>query len=238
MKARVSGPRRPQIITSTRMSLPGSLRVAVMPVESPTVANAEMVSNMILSKGNCSVSISRNMASISTMVLTMMMASDRVTIWDERVRPKAVTWGRLVRNALVASSTTAKVVTLIPPPVEVAPAPMNISIIRNSRAAGVIRPMSMVLKPAVRALADWKKAASHWPPIPALPRVPGLLCSSSQNIRVPSSSRPGVMISISLLCSLSLRQRRLRTRSTMTVKPIPPRISRPAMVRLMTGSSR
>ena len=43
------GPRRPQIITSTRISLPGSLREAVMPVDSPTVAKAEMVSNMILS---------------------------------------------------------------------------------------------------------------------------------------------------------------------------------------------
>ncbi len=85
--ARVSGPRRPQIITSTRISLPGSLREAVMPVERPTVAKAETVSNMILSKECDSVSISRNIASISTMVLTMMMASDRVTIWGESVRP-------------------------------------------------------------------------------------------------------------------------------------------------------
>ena len=36
----------------------------------------------------------------------------------------------------------------------------------------------------------------------------------------------GVISSISLLCSFSLRQRWLRTRSTMTVKPIPPRMSR------------
>ncbi len=91
IKARVSGPRRPQIITSTRMNLPGPLRLGVMPVERPTVANAEMVSNMILSNGSASVIISRNMASISTMVLTMMMASERVTIWGDRVRPKAVT---------------------------------------------------------------------------------------------------------------------------------------------------
>ena len=47
---------------------------------------------------------------------------------------EAVTWGRLVRNARVASRTTAKVVTFdTAPPVEVAPAPMNISIIMNSR---------------------------------------------------------------------------------------------------------
>ena len=115
---------------------------------------------------------------------------------------------------------------------------MNISIIMNSREAGTIWPISTVLKPAVRAVADWKKAASHWLPKEALPRVPGLLCSSSQNIRVPSSSRAGVISSISLLCSFSLRQRRLRTRSTMTVKPTPPRISRAGMVRLMMGSSR
>ena len=208
-----------------------------MPVERPTVAKAETVSNMILSKGCDSVSINRNMASISTMVLTMMMARDRVTIWGDRVRPKAVTWGRLVRKARVASNTTAKVVTLIPPPVEVAPAPMNINIIMNSREAGTIWPMSTVLKPAVRAVADWKKAAISWPPGPALPKVAGLLCSSSQNIRVPSSSSPGVISNISLLCSLSLRQRRLRTRSTMTVKPRPPRMSRAGMVRLMMGSS-
>ena len=36
MIARVRGPRRPQIITSTRISLPGSLREAVMPVDSRT----------------------------------------------------------------------------------------------------------------------------------------------------------------------------------------------------------
>ena len=59
----------------------------MIPVDSPTVAKAEMVSNMILSNDCDSVSISRNIASISTMVLTMMMASERVTIWGDRVRP-------------------------------------------------------------------------------------------------------------------------------------------------------
>ena len=67
------GPRRPQIITSTRISCPVRSE-AVIPVDSPTVAKAEMVSNMILSNDCDSVSISRNIASISTMVLTMMMA--------------------------------------------------------------------------------------------------------------------------------------------------------------------
>src|SRR4030042_4266046 len=49
-----------------------------------------------------------------------------------------------------------KVVVLIPPPVELGEAPINIRIIIKKRVAFCMLPMSMVLKPAVRAVTDWK----------------------------------------------------------------------------------
>ena len=53
-----------------------------------------------------------------------------------------------------------KVVVLTPPPVLPGEAPMNISAIITKSAGVVIAPMSMVLKPAVRAVTDWNQAAS------------------------------------------------------------------------------
>ena len=49
-----------------------------------------------------------------------------------------------------------KVVVLTPAPVELGEAPINIKIIIKKRVAFCMLPIWMVLKPAVRAVTDWK----------------------------------------------------------------------------------
>ena len=60
---------------------------------------------------------------------------------------------------MAAVSTTA-VDSLMPPPVEAGPAPMNISTITTSSAGAVSAATSMVLKPAVRVDIDRNSAST------------------------------------------------------------------------------
>ena len=59
----------------------------------------------------------------------------------------------------ISSSSSVKLVVLIPPPVEPGEAPINIRIITTSRVELVNAPISTVLKPAVRGTTAWKKEA-------------------------------------------------------------------------------
>ena len=65
----VSGPTLPINIKKINISLPAMLNCAVMPVESPTVAKAETVSNAIGKNGSVSVIVNTNTAAETIQVL-------------------------------------------------------------------------------------------------------------------------------------------------------------------------
>ena len=58
--------------------------------------------------------------------------------------------------AAIPSTISAKVTVLTPPPVDPGEAPINIRNIRNNFDLGAKLAMFIVLKPAVRAVTDWK----------------------------------------------------------------------------------
>ena len=105
---------------------------------------------------------------------------------------------------------------------------------------------SMVLKPAVRRVVDWKKAAIIFCGKFIQPKVFGLPYSTSSTISVPLPSKIPVTTKTSRLCSDSLVQSRfqlsfffsgkIRRRSNHTAKPKPPVMIRPQTVKLISGS--
>ncbi|MPN60116.1 hypothetical protein SDC9_207841 [bioreactor metagenome] len=113
------------------------------------------------------------------------------------------------------------VVVLIPPPVDPGEAPMNIRPIINSSPAWLNDPISTVLKPAVRAVALWKKDDRR------------SNRSSRAKKRVPPANSTRFMVSTILVCMLSLLHRRLRNTSASTKKPLPPKMINTAVVRFI-----
>ena len=67
-------------------------------------------------------------------------------------------------SAGIAASITARVVTLMPPPVLPGAAPMNIHIIIIITVAGSRREKSTELKPPERSEMLWNSAWSHFQP--------------------------------------------------------------------------
>ena len=95
----------------------------------------------------------------------------------------------------------------------------------------------MVLKPAVRSVTDWKKAAcSFWKKFIG-PSVAGFDHSTSSTMSVPPRSRMAVKTMTSLLCRRSfLKLPPFCLTSCNTAKPRPPMMISEQMVRLTTGS--
>ena len=69
----------------------------------------------------------------------------------------------------------------------------------STRLSSVRAPWSSTLKPAVRRVADWKKALSSFCPGPIAPSVAGLAFSATRKKTVPPSSRTAVMDKTSLV---------------------------------------
>lgn len=69
--------------------------------------------------------------------------------------------------------STAKVVTLTPPPVEPGAAPMNCNTLIRSLVTGPQAARSMVFMPAVRVETDWKSDAITLPGTDSRPWWPG-----------------------------------------------------------------
>ncbi|OIP90054.1 MAG: hypothetical protein AUK26_10315 [Syntrophaceae bacterium CG2_30_58_14] len=61
----------------------------------------------------------------------------------------------------IIRGSSAKLVVLIPPPVEPGDAPMNMRMIMTRTVGLVSRPMSTVLNPAVRGVIDWKRESRN-----------------------------------------------------------------------------
>ena len=217
--------------------LPVTVRSGVIPVDSPTVAKALIASKRTSRSGFCSV-LNRSKAKADT--VPMESTSTVRAFWTVshgNVRLNTSTCSRRLRLVLTAVQRTAAVVVLMPPPVEPGEAPTNMQIIIRNRLADDSRPMSQVLKPAVRVVTDWKIEIQ-----PA--RAPGTPRRSACRSNTKSSSAP-VPISSRLITRTILVCTRNRNRwwpgvdsfaltftarSWYTVNPSPPHTMRRQML--------
>ncbi len=107
-----------------------------------------------------------------------------------------------------------KVVTLIPPAVDVLPPPISMRQMNSSDVLSCRAAMSTVLNPAVRVVTPWNQLTTSLSPMPSnRPSVPGLLHSRAAKAATDQKISAAVPTSISLECSVSMRQRRTRARS-------------------------
>ena len=140
-------------------------------MESPTVPKAETVSNRYSTKkwrlcsGGTAPSPLKNRR--TEVIRTTekpdakMMAIVRPMISRGTRRLKTFTWDRPFIRFQIIRSSSAKLVVLIPPPVEPGEAPMNMRMIITRTVGLVSRPMSTVLNPAVRGEIDWKRESRN-----------------------------------------------------------------------------
>ena len=121
------GPSRPRNIRATSTSCPAIGRSSVIPVDSPTVANADTVSNSTASSPKGVISSSATVATITSP--TPASATVRAWRWMAAGsrRPSTCTVGSPRISASITNASSANVVTLIPPAVPALPPPMNIS---------------------------------------------------------------------------------------------------------------
>jgi hypothetical protein len=139
------------------------VRVAVAPVESPTVPNADIVSNKS-SKKRPLVSgwgaippwemFRRIKAKITTRKELTRRVMDRVTVSLGRVLLSILTSDLPRKRFQAIKKRIARLVVLTPPPQEPGEAPMNIKITKIKSVASLSCQKSTVLKPAVRAVTD------------------------------------------------------------------------------------
>ncbi|OPZ50135.1 MAG: hypothetical protein BWY91_02896 [bacterium ADurb.BinA028] len=118
--------------------IPGS--AGVIPVESPTVAKAEMASNATLSKAK-SLTMSSPMVPIAT---TPTASSTTVNAWRSESRgirrlPTVTSCSPRISLQMTKASRT-NVPTLIPPAVPALPPPMNIRPSLRARVSWVALP--------------------------------------------------------------------------------------------------
>ena len=156
---------------------------------------------------------------VRTMTARMKIDSAFETVSSGMVRLKRLAECRpLIRSLRMATSTASDVV-LMPPPHEPGLAPTNMRMMRMKRVATAREPMSSVLKPAVRAVIDWKRDAR----ICSLTESPAIWLSRSRT-KTRSGARddederhrqhdPGVEGQR----DVRLRARKLRTRSIQLV---------------------
>jgi len=163
-KAKVKGPTRPANIIRIIAIFCMSFILAVIPMDRPTVPNADTVSKRystkkcLLFKGGNVLSLPHNK---SMDVMRVMKKADANIMVMVRVRTST---GIVLLKTFTSSCPfslfqiirmrRAKLVVLIPPPVEPGEAPINIRIIMTRIVALVNWPISTVLKPAVRGTTD------------------------------------------------------------------------------------
>jgi len=148
----VSGPILPTYIKMVIKNLPVWLSRGVIPVESPTVPKAEKASNIILSNGKGSTIRSRNNTKkIRVAERVISEVASRMLV-DGILRLQMLKSLLPFKRDVMDSTSTAKVVVFIPPPVDPGDAPINISARVISIEAGLRLPVSIVLNPAVRVV--------------------------------------------------------------------------------------
>ena len=98
---------------------------AVIPVERPTVPNAEKASKSDWESVNSLFAIRASVLTTTAASAIVATAKACRWAWAGSRREKAVTFGSPRSSAQTIRASSASVVTLIPPPVEALPAPTN-----------------------------------------------------------------------------------------------------------------
>jgi len=155
-KATVKGPTLPTNIVRIINIFPKLLRCGVIPVDKPTVPNAEVTSKRIFKKKFDSPPARRPSATTRSIVKTTIQAKPKkktvktlLTMLFGMVLPKIETWGLFLNIDQKTARIIPKVTVFIPPPVDPGEAPINIKIIIKKSVGVASLPMGKVLNPAV-----------------------------------------------------------------------------------------
>src|SRR5690606_32949901 len=208
-------------IIAASTSWAGTGACMVTPVDSPTVPNAEITSNMTCSKAKPSVSAT---TSRTAAVTTPTDSTVTLNAWRwgaPAIRRRATTTsGSPLISAQMTKPSSRKVVTLIPPAVEALPPPMNISarvtVIDSCRMSA----KSTVLNPPERGIAPLKIAASTLSVTAIGPNVCGFVHSIARYVTTPTTSRDADPTTVSSRCTdHRWRDRNWRPSSISAGKP-------------------
>ena len=161
--AMVNGPSRPINISILTNNFPTNDKFAVIPIDSPTVPNAETTSNKIskniprLCWWEMSPNSLDNKARVKILITTIeknVIETVRAIVSFGTRRLKKLTSVWFLNLAIKNAINTPNVLVLIPPPHEPDDAPINIKIM-NRKMVALDRPeMLTELNPAVRVVTD------------------------------------------------------------------------------------
>ena len=136
-------------MVAERTIFPVKLNEEVIPAESPTVPNADTVSNTISMKDAFSV-IDRIKTSSMISKMAMVQITNALSfILEEICLPNKSNSSFRDMTEIIDETDNPKVVVLTPPPVPPGEAPMYINIIIVVNPSVFIAPVSRVLKPVV-----------------------------------------------------------------------------------------
>jgi len=168
---------------------PGVVSSGVIPVLKPTVPKAEKTSKARAKKGLFSTIVIANITiNIKQSEIKIIVRALRISVEGMRF-PQKTTSLEPWRSAFTTPIISAKVVVLIPPPVEAGEAPINIKIKIKKREGVLKASIGNTLKPAVRGVAAINRDLNILLPAEVLPSVAGLLYSRNKIHRVPKTRR-------------------------------------------------
>ena len=176
------------------ITLPALDKSLVIPVERPTVPYADTTSTIksVIVRPSCA-KICASVIDKSTMLNKFPIIknnnteSDFITKSVEIVFLNNSTFFLPFIVDIVVAHKTANVEVLIPPPVELEEAPINIKH-KNTNNIGVpIAPISTELKPADLVVTDWKREVTKASPVFKVDNV--LSCSSNMYKTAPISTK-------------------------------------------------
>jgi hypothetical protein len=201
----VTGPRRPRNIVRAIRSFPSAEKppdrltgASGRPIERPTVPKAEVTSKSTGSSARRSWYSNTSAIPLTSRNESSVTLKALVTFSSVRRRWKTRTSGRPVSAVQTESASVPAVVVFTPPPVLPGEAPTNISRTNANRVTSVRAPIPTVLNPAVRAVADWKKAARSRSAGESSAIGPGCPDSPARITRVPARRRTPVTVTTSL----------------------------------------
>ena len=141
MDSRVKAPILPVYITRIMTSLPATDSPGVIPVDSPTVPNAEITSNKSWIKVQSGSRIHIRNVAMQTTPRDRIVTRYALERFSGEMFLRKELRGRFTKILLAACTSTKKVLVLIPPPVDPGDAPMNISTQSTNRPALVNSPI-------------------------------------------------------------------------------------------------
>ena len=161
---RLIKPILPKNIKKITTYFPGSLSSGVIPKDKPTVLKAENTSKAISKSVNCGLKISNNKipkpieANEIEIIANALKTDSLATL----LVPISI-FDLSLAIEKIFNVAIAKVVVLIPPPVEAGEAPIHIKKIINKIPGTVKLLISIVLKPAVLEVTDENIAVVNFP---------------------------------------------------------------------------